>query len=58
VVRINNRGPYVKGRIIDLSTRAAKDLRMTNAGVVPVEITVLPKEPVAKKPAEQMLAKR
>jgi rare lipoprotein A len=43
-LRINNRGPYVKGRIIDVSTRAAQELRMTNAGVVAVEITVLPKD--------------
>jgi rare lipoprotein A len=57
VVRINNRGPYVKGRIIDLSSRAAKDLRMTGAGVVPVEMTVLTKEPV-KKPAGPLLAKK
>ncbi|WP_113959469.1 septal ring lytic transglycosylase RlpA family protein [Roseimicrobium gellanilyticum] len=57
VVRINNRGPYVKGRIIDLSSRAAKDLRMTGAGVVPVEMTVLPKEPV-RKPTGPLLAKK
>jgi rare lipoprotein A len=57
VVRINNRGPYVKGRIIDLSTRAAKDLRMTNAGVVPVEMTVIPKEPV-KRPLVPLFAKK
>ena len=57
VVRINNRGPYVKGRIIDLSTQAAKDLRMTAAGVVPVEVTVLPKEPV-RKPSAPLIAKR
>jgi rare lipoprotein A len=57
VVRINNRGPYVKGRIIDLSTQAAKNLRMTAAGVVPVEVTVLPKEPV-RKPSGPLIAKR
>ncbi|TLD72045.1 septal ring lytic transglycosylase RlpA family protein [Phragmitibacter flavus] len=50
-LRINNRGPYVKGRIIDVSTRAARELRMTNAGVVAVEVTVLPKDqPVAVTP--------
>lgn len=43
-LRINNRGPYVKGRVIDVSRRAAQELRMTKAGVVPVEITVLPKD--------------
>lgn len=57
VVRINNRGPYVKGRIIDLSSRAAEDLRMTNAGVVPVEVTVLPRE-LVEKPAGTLLAKK
>jgi rare lipoprotein A len=40
-VRINNRGPYVRGRIIDVSTRAARELRMVDSGVVPVEISVL-----------------
>ncbi|HSJ01803.1 MAG TPA: septal ring lytic transglycosylase RlpA family protein [Verrucomicrobium sp.] len=40
-LRINNRGPYVKGRIIDVSLKAARDLGMLKAGVVPVEVTVL-----------------
>ena len=37
-VEINDRGPYVKGRDIDLSKRAAKDLGMTKEGVAPVKI--------------------
>lgn len=37
-VRINDRGPYVSGRIIDLSKVAAKDLGMINAGVAKVKI--------------------
>lgn len=41
VVRINDRGPYTHGRIIDLSRRAAKRLRMRQAGVVPVTLEVL-----------------
>jgi rare lipoprotein A len=41
VVRINDRGPYVKGRIIDLSERAAQILGMIDAGVVPVKIELL-----------------
>lgn len=41
VVRINNRGPYRKGRIIDLSVAAATKLDMRNSGVVPVEIVVI-----------------
>jgi rare lipoprotein A len=51
-VRINNRGPYVKGRVIDLSTRAAREIQMVNAGVVPVEITVMkPSKSLMKKPS-------
>jgi rare lipoprotein A len=41
VVRINNRGPYVRGRIIDLSLEAAKSINMTKAGVVPVRVEIL-----------------
>jgi len=41
-VRINDRGPFVKGRIIDLSYAAAKALDMVGPGVVPVRIEVIP----------------
>lgn len=41
VVRINDRGPYGRGRIIDLSEAAAKQLDMIDAGVVPVRVQVL-----------------
>lgn len=37
-VRINDRGPFAKGRIIDLSKKAAKRLKMVDAGVANVEI--------------------
>lgn len=40
-VKINDRGPYIKGRIIDLSKAAAQKISMTKAGVVPVTVTVL-----------------
>jgi len=43
VVRINDRGPFVKGRIIDLSYSAAKKLGMDITGVAPVKIKVLKK---------------
>lgn len=36
VVRINDRGPYVRGRGIDLSLAAAQEIGMVNAGVAPV----------------------
>ncbi len=41
VVRINDRGPYIRGRIIDLSRRAAQIVGMTKAGVVPVSVKIL-----------------
>ena len=40
VVRINDRGPYKKGRIIDVSKAAAKQLKMIEAGTASVEIEV------------------
>ena len=42
VVRVNDRGPFVEGRIIDLSYAAARKLGMVKDGVVPVEIELLP----------------
>src|SRR5690606_841766 len=38
VVRINDRGPYAKGRVIDLSRAAAKRLGMLNSGVAQVRV--------------------
>ncbi|MHC5723926.1 MAG: septal ring lytic transglycosylase RlpA family protein [Nostoc sp.] len=43
VVRINDRGPYVRGRVIDLSAGAARILGMMGSGVAPVHIEVLGK---------------
>ncbi len=43
VVRINDRGPFIKGRIIDLSYAAAKKVGMDITGVAPVKIKVLKK---------------
>ena len=41
IVRINDRGPYIRGRIIDLSPRAADVLNMKRAGVVAVVVEPL-----------------
>jgi rare lipoprotein A len=38
-VRINDRGPFVSGRIIDLSKRAAKKLGIVQSGTAKVEIS-------------------
>ena len=41
VVKVNDRGPFVKGRIIDLSRRAASDLGIIKKGITPVKVEVL-----------------
>jgi peptidoglycan lytic transglycosylase len=41
IVVINDRGPFNKGRVLDLSTSAAKALGMTERGVVLVRADVL-----------------
>lgn len=41
VVRINDRGPYIGGRIIDLSAGAAEELGMIQNGVAPVTLEIL-----------------
>lgn len=38
IVKINDRGPYTRGRIIDLSPRAAEALHMKGAGVAAVVV--------------------
>ncbi len=40
-VRINDRGPFVRGRIIDLSYTGAKKLGIVGPGIAPVEIVAL-----------------
>ena len=40
-VKINDRGPYAKGRIIDLSRKAARKIDMLDSGVAPVEIRII-----------------
>ncbi|MGC1394801.1 MAG: septal ring lytic transglycosylase RlpA family protein [Coleofasciculaceae cyanobacterium] len=43
VVRINDRGPYAYGRVIDLSAAAARVLGLMQSGVAPVRVDVLGK---------------
>ncbi len=40
-VRINDRGPFIKKRIIDVSYAAARKLKMVGQGVVPVRVTLV-----------------
>ena len=41
IVIINDRGPFVKGRIIDLSKKAAQQIGLIQAGHAPVSIVIL-----------------
>jgi rare lipoprotein A len=43
VVRINDRGPYVPGRVVDLSEAAAESLGMLERGIVKVKLDVVQK---------------
>jgi len=50
IVRINDRGPFVKGRIIDLSYTAAKEIDLIGAGVNDVKVIALAREVGKTKP--------
>ena len=41
IVTINDRGPYIRGRIIDLTIGSAERLGFRQRGVVPVKVEVL-----------------
>lgn len=50
IVRVTDRGPYVRGRIIDLSVKAAQDLGIIAQGIAPVVVelwdtTIIPFRP-------------
>ena len=47
VVRINDRGPFVRGRIIDLSYTAAKEIGIVGPGTARVEVVALGKRTAA-----------
>ncbi|MBE0566293.1 MAG: septal ring lytic transglycosylase RlpA family protein [Krumholzibacteria bacterium] len=40
-LRVNDRGPFVAGRVVDVSRRAARELDFVAAGLVPVRLQVL-----------------
>ncbi|MBI1890380.1 MAG: septal ring lytic transglycosylase RlpA family protein [Burkholderiales bacterium] len=52
-VEIRDRGPYVKGRIVDLSPKAAEQLDMKKDGVAPVTVTPIdrPRSAGGEEPA-------
>jgi rare lipoprotein A len=50
-VRINDRGPFIAGRIIDLSVRAARAIDMIRPGVVLVKLQILSQGTVPRRTA-------
>lgn len=50
IVRINDRGPYIRGRIIDLTIGAARKLGFYHRGLAKVRVEVLREIPVMRKP--------
>ncbi len=46
-VRINDRGPFIEGRVIDLSFAAARELQMVGKGTEEVVLTVVPRPPTS-----------
>jgi len=50
-VTINDRGPFIEGRVIDLSLRAAREIDMVRAGIVPVKLKILSSGEVFQKEA-------
>lgn len=51
VLRVNDRGPYAKNRIIDISKRGAQLLGFQAQGTAKVRVEVMPKESIALKQA-------
>jgi rare lipoprotein A len=49
-VRINDRGPFVRGRSLDLSRKAAETIGITDKGVARVKVMRLSSHPVALAP--------
>lgn len=60
VVRVTDRGPFVRGRVVDLSMAAAKQLGMVSQGVAPVQVEavghVSKRKPAAKSGSKQLAA--
>ena len=49
IVTINDRGPYVRGRVIDVTIGTAEKMGFVGRGVVPVKVEVLNKQQVASR---------
>lgn len=56
IVRVNDRGPYLKGRIVEISYAAAKQLGMLNEGQVEVKVEVVGQDVVQKEEPKEAVA--
>lgn len=56
IVRVNDRGPFARGRVIDLSRRAAELLDYTRSGVAKVEVEYLGRAPLHGQDDEFLMA--
>lgn len=54
IVTVTDRGPYVKGRVVDLSVRAAKELGILSQGIAPVIVERLKFTPIPFKPEDDV----
>jgi rare lipoprotein A len=52
IVKVTDRGPYVRGRVIDLSMRAAKELGIVAQGIAPVIVEKLDESVIPFKPSD------
>ena len=57
VVRVNDRGPFRKGRIIDLSWGAAKALGMIAQGIAPVTVEKVNELNIPFRPEDEIVPK-
>jgi rare lipoprotein A len=56
VVKINDRGPYARGRVIDLSYAAARILHLQHVGTAKVQIAGLTQREAKAEQAEMLAA--
>jgi rare lipoprotein A len=49
IVRINDRGPFIKDRVIDLSKKAAQRLGMVKTGTAPVRLRIIKASDIGKR---------
>lgn len=52
IVKVTDRGPYVKGRVVDLSVRAAKEIGILSQGIAPVIVEHYSQATIPFKPED------